>query len=237
MTKAESPLVLWSLLTPSHEGLAREFFLRTLPEDCRAELHRVNAQPVVYGDPGWQRVVVHKFDLLERAFARHPDGEVFVLSDVDIRFYRPFAADLRRRIAGLDLLFQDNHPGEPSAIEHLCTGFVAVRSGSGARRLFRRARAIVAERDTPRIGDQRATIQALRETPEQLRIGFLPTTYWVPFRHGEHWRPGAPLTPPEGIVLHHANWTYGNENKRNQLLAVERLVAAGALAAGGTTDA
>jgi hypothetical protein len=219
-------LVVWSLLTPSHEALARDFFLRTLPAECRSELHRVEAPAVVYGEPGWHRVVANKFDLLEFAFDAHAEGEVFVLSDVDLRFYRPFADDVRRRIEGLDLLFQDNRPGEPHAISHLCTGFVAVRSGPRPRELFRRAHAVLEALDTPRIGDQRATVQSLAESPRAVAYDFLPESYWVPFRHGPRWRPGVPLEPPAELVLHHANWTIGTEWKRAQLEAVERIVAA-----------
>jgi hypothetical protein len=229
---AARELVVWSLLTPSHEALARDFFLRTLPGDCRAELHRVDAAPVVYGEPGWQRVVARKFDLLERAFDAHAEGDLFVLSDVDVRFYRPFADDLRRRVEGLDLLFQDNRPGAPRAISHLCTGFVVVRSGERARALFHRARAVLESFDTPRMGDQRATIQALGEAPRSVAFDFLPESYWVPFRHGPRWRPGVALDPPRGIVLHHANWTLGNEVKRAQLEAVEQIVGAREATAG-----
>jgi len=232
---AEAPLVLHALLTPSHEALARDYFLRTLPAGCRAELHRGEAPAVVYGDPGWPRVVAGKFALLERAFAAHAEGELFVLSDVDIRFYRPIAQELRELAVGLDLLFQHNHPGEPPAPEGLCTGFVVVRAGEPARRLFRRAREIVERFDTPGVGDQRACIRALAEGPGALRWGLLPERYWVPYRHGPRWQPGTPLDPPADLVLHHANWTIGNERKRIQLAEVERIVAArgGAQAAGG----
>lgn len=223
---AAPPLVLHALLTPSHEALAREVFLRTLPGDCRAELHRVEAAPVVYGDPGWPRVVARKFELLERAFAAHADGTLFVMSDVDVRFYRPFAGELRALADGFDLLFQNNRPGEPERLEHLCTGFVAVRVGAASREYFRRARAIVERFDTPGVGDQRACIRALADDPGALRWALLPERYWVPYRHGPRWQPGDPLDPPPDLVLHHGNWTVGNERKRLQLAAVEQIVAA-----------
>lgn len=229
------PLLVHALVTPSHEALARDAFLRTLPGDCRAELRRAEAAPVVYGDPGWPRVVARKFELLERAFAAHADGSLFVMSDVDVRFYRPFAGELRALADGFDLLFQNNRPGEPERLEHLCTGFVAVRAGAATRDFFRRARAVVERFDTPGVGDQRACIRALAEAPEALRWRLLPERYWVPYRHGPRWQPGDPLDPPLDLVLHHANWTVGNERKRLQIAAVERIVAARAGAPAGVT--
>jgi len=236
---ADVPLVLHALVTPSHEALARDFFLRTLPADCRAELHRGEAPPVVYGDPEWPRVVARKFAMLDAAFAAHAEGELFVMSDVDVRFYRPFAAELRALAHGLDALFQDNRPGDPPTPASLCTGFVAVRATAAARRFFRRARDIVERFDRPGVGDQRACIRALADDPLALRWALLPGRYWVPYRHGPRWQPGTPLDPPADLVLHHANWTIGNERKRVQLAEVERIVAArgGAVASDGGSDA
>lgn len=220
------PLALHALVTPSHESLARDFFLPTLPADCRAVLHRVDAPAVVYGDAGWPRVVARKFDALEAALAAHDDGTLFVLSDVDVRFYRPFAAEVRALARGFDLLFQNNRPGEPERLEHLCTGFVVVRAGEPARSFFRRAREVVERFDTPGMGDQRGCVRVLADDPGAVRWALLPERYWVPHRNGPRWQPGAPLDPPRDLVLHHANYTVGNERKRLQLAAVERLVAA-----------
>ena len=41
---------------------------------------------------------------------------------------------------------------------------------------------------------------------------------------GCEWTPGKRLTIPQGIVMHHANWTKGISNKIAQLLYVKKLV-------------
>jgi len=222
----DARLRVWSLVTPSHETLLAGWFQRTLPADCVSIVRRIDAEPTDYGTGHWNRVVVRKFDVLEEAFEREPAETVFVLCDVDVRFHRPFAEDVRRRMDGLDVLFQHNRPGEPPVPNNLCTGFVAIRSGARARAFFRAARARLEAADRPDFGDQRACINTLEAEPDALRWGLLPARYWVPWDGGRHWRPGEPLHPPRDLVLHHANWTIGVAHKLAQLREVERLLAA-----------
>jgi hypothetical protein len=226
-------LRVWSLVTPSHETLLADWFRRTLPGDCASEVRRIEATPADYGAGHWNRIVVHKFDVLDEAFDAEADETVFVLSDVDIRFHRPFAADVRRRIDGLDVLFQHNRPGEANVPSNLCSGFMVIRSGERARAFFRAARARLEAADRSDFGDQRACINTLEAEPGALRWGLLPETYWVPYDDGRHWRPGDPLRPPRGLVLHHANWTIGVPHKLAQLRDAERALAA-AVRTGGS---
>jgi hypothetical protein len=41
---------------------------------------------------------------------------------------------------------------------------------------------------------------------------------------GTLWEPGLPLTVPENIFVHHANWTVGVSNKIAQLSYVRKIV-------------
>jgi len=130
---AQHSLKVFTLVTPSHERLLSDWFLRTLPSDCHPIVHRVDAPPVEYGTGQWHRVVAYKFDVLEQAFASEPVDSVFVMSDVDVRFYSPFAADIPRRLEGRDVLFQNNRPGASHRYNHLCTGFMIIRCCERAR--------------------------------------------------------------------------------------------------------
>jgi len=224
---AQHSLKVFTLVTPSHERLLSDWFLRTLPSDCHPIVHRVDAPPVEYGTGQWHRVVAYKFDVLEQAFASEPVDSVFVMSDVDVRFYSPFAADIPRRLEGRDVLFQNNRPGASHRYNHLCTGFMIIRCCERARSFFTRARTILLEADHPLTGDQGSCIAALEEDPERIRYALLPDTYWTPDRASRHWQPGQPLAPPAGIVLHHANKTIGVANKIAQLNEAERLVYSG----------
>lgn len=213
-------LPVFAVATPSHLGLLRQWFLASLPADCRARVHQFDAAPVRWARGQWHRVVAEKLHYLDRAFDLTPAGAIFVFADVDIRFYRPFAGELRLAMHDMDLLFQDSRPGEPHRLEHLCTGFMAVRNNARTREFFRRACEILLAADNPQVGDQSACIQALQQDPGALRHALLPSAYWVPPRTGRHWVPGEPLRPPADLVLHHACRTVGTQNKHAQLAAV-----------------
>lgn len=63
------------------------------------------------------------------------------------------------------------------------------------------------------------------KNPFNIKVNHLPSTF---FSGGTStakvWNPGDQLIIPDNIVLHHANWTIGVENKINQLKYVKSLV-------------
>ena len=214
---------IYCLVTLSHRVLYENWFLRTLPRGCYPKPLFVEASPEVFGEGNWHRVVAHKFSLLERAFASEPEGQVFVLSDVDIRFYGPFAADLTRRMSHFDVLFQHNRPSLPGIPRHLCTGFMGIRNNRRSREFFQLAHQRLEALNRPTIGDQRACIEVLEEDPDKLCFDILPESYWSPGSILGRWVPGVPLTPPLELMLHHANHTVGIENKIQQLATLEEM--------------
>ncbi len=215
---------IYCLVTPSHDVLLRDWFLRTLPAACHAVPYFLDAPPEVFAEGNWHHIVAHKFEVLEQAFACEPEHAVFILSDVDLRFYGPFATDIQRRMQGMDILFQHNRPSLPQTHEHVCTGFVAVRNTPASRTFFRRAHAWLQQCNRPDMGDQNACIHILEHQPGALRFGYLPTTYWSPGSERGRWQPGLPLHPPPHLILHHANHTVGIAHKIAQLTAVEKLL-------------
>lgn len=61
--------------------------------------------------------------------------------------------------------------------------------------------------------------------PWGLRWRYLPDSFFCPgARKGKHWFPGMPMEVPKDIVMHHANWTPGVENKLAQLELVRKIV-------------
>jgi hypothetical protein len=46
-----------------------------------------------------------------------------------------------------------------------------------------------------------------------LTAGLLPDRYWTVGQTGRHWNPCDPVRPPSDLLMHHANWTVGVENK------------------------
>jgi len=215
-----------SLVTPSHEVLLRDWFLRTLPPDLEPVIHRRDAEPADFAQGHWHKVVGQKFDILLDVLAAGTEGDAVVMSDVDVAFYAPVTAAVLPRMADRDILFQNNRPSLPEGMEHLCSGFMVIRASASTVAFFAAARDVLRAANDPATGDQRSCIQVLRERPDMVRWGFLPITFWSPGDPRGRWTPGMSLCPPEGMVLHHANHTVGVRNKVAQLRAVATLMSA-----------
>ena len=217
-------LQVHALVTPSHAALLNHWFLRTMPADCVSVVHSRDAEPAQFARGHWHRVVGQKLEIVLDAIAALDPDALFVMSDVDVCFYGAIADDLRRRMRGLDVLFQNNRPSLPEAADNVCSGFMVIRATARSSDFFERARNVLRTADDAAVGDQRACIEVLRAFPDLIRWGFLPVTYWSPGDPRGRWEPGMSLAPPEGLLLHHANHTIGVANKLAQLQAVASLM-------------
>lgn len=125
---------LYALYTPSHEVLAKEWFLPSLRDDydlhvepqaqCGAEAeHR-------YGTAAFNRTTLAKVDLILQAI-EDTWNDIFAFSDVDIQFFQPSRKALLASIRGRDIAFQQNQiNGE------INTGFFVCRGNERARCLW-----------------------------------------------------------------------------------------------------
>ena len=150
----------------------------------------------------FQRSCRHKIAYLLEVIRGNLGGESFIFSDVDVRFYADPTADLLRCLGDCALAFQDDGPAGA------CTGFMVIRPTESVLGFW----CLVAERmDEGNELDQDATNRCLEsDRAPWIR---LPERYWTFGRNGQHWEPGVPASPPLGMLVHHANWTKGVENK------------------------
>jgi len=211
---------MFALVTRSHERLLNDWFLRSLPTDCRPIIHFMESPPAVFREGRWHDIFIEKVTMTIEAIRGEPEGALIVISDVDIQFFKQFSEEVRILIDGRHLLFQNNLCGRSSDPLDLCAGFVVVRCGPMTLSFFETALRIMVEEDHPEVEDQITFRRILPQFP-QLRPGLLPDRFWT---HADMWKPGDPIDPPYDIVLHHANWVLGNEDKIKQLTTVSELI-------------
>ncbi len=212
---------LYCVHTESHAALFGDWFLpslsRTDPLDLRVTpCHATTGGS--YRDPAWSRAIITKSDVILRAIRENHD-RVFVYSDVDVQFFAPMLEPLLDALGDGDIALQrDDRAGMH------CTGFFVARGSDRLVRFWERVRAAAVHEGR----DQRA-FQEIVADDRSVRVGRLPEIFFgaglgIPqpddydaeasFRL---WEPGDAITIPEGIVLHHANWTIGQEHKLAQL--------------------
>jgi hypothetical protein len=212
-------LKIYALVTKSHEPMLNDWFLKTMPADCRPIINFMHAEPAEFRKGQWHKIFAQKIEMILETLG---SNDIIVVSDVDIQFFKPIAEDIRSRMQDKDILFQNNLCGRSTAVVGLCAGFIALRCSDAVRPFFEKALQDVNDLNDPRIDDQVVYAGILKYFPN-LRFGLLPDNYWT---RAELWVPDNDLKPPSDIVIHHANWVLGIEHKLEQLKRVRSAVQA-----------
>ena len=201
--------------TQSHQEMFFRHFKPSLPGGL--ELHALTlpqqSETGSFTSNGFQATclakVNHIIEIVKSGIGREP----FIFSDVDVRFYGDPTANLLA-ILGNDrsILFQDD--GAAGA----CTGFMVLRPTMEVHDFWVSVASLMKESHAL---DQDASnrMLAAKLAPAW---ALLPRRYWtVGAASGKVWEPGQPIRPPFDLMVHHANWTVGIENKLVMLQLVK----------------
>lgn len=205
---------LYACYTQSHFDLLTKHFVPSLPQELyNFKTIRELAQRSDTGEfasGGFQATCLDKVDFIIEALT--VETEPFLFSDVDVRFYGPVVADLLECLGNADMAFQWDGPSGRE-----CSGFMVIRPSKQTRFFWQAARARMIN---AREMDQDAVHWTMSTYPSACTTVILPERYWTYGRNDKHWEPGTPVNPPADLLVHHANWTMGVENKLRLLEAV-----------------
>jgi hypothetical protein len=203
---------LYAICSPSHDEMLTKHFLPSIPDELRPANVRIIAQPPgehLFNGPGFMESVRLKMEFLLEAL--QVEQEPFLFSDVDVRFYGSVAGDLLTWLGDNHMAFQEEGPGGG-----LCTGFMVCRPAPEVYRLIGSTLLLM-----KKLGghDQTAMNELLPFS--SVRYCRLPSRYWTyGFANKGVWEPGMVVTPPNDLLVHHANFTMGVDNKLSLLDAV-----------------
>lgn len=205
---------IFAWCTPEFQPMADRHFLATLPSDLELKFTTLPD----FGIGAYDTPTFNAFSmayLLSVLTLLNCETEPFAVANVDIRFYAPrIANDLLAQLAGHDIAFQQDGPDEK------CFGFYVVRPNDRTRAFFRAVLAGVVATGTH---DQGAAHALFQQGAVCLDWIFLNHRYWTQGRDtGQVWQPGDPVRPPSDLIMHHANWCIGFNNKM-ALLEAARL--------------
>jgi hypothetical protein len=197
------------------------FFAPTLPDDV--QLHQRFEQIDGAGsiqDPSWRRAITLKVEFILHAIDAEMGG-VFAFTDVDVQFFGSFRDWFSRSLAGNDMVFQTDAPGPA-----LCTGFFFCHANTLTRTFWEQVLAGV--RASEGRDDDQVVARRLAFKAAGLKWSCLPTVFFGGGTlTGRGWNPGDELPIPDGILMHHANFTIGVPNKIRQLEYVRERVLRG----------
>ena len=191
---------------PYEEGT--DLIIRYMPQECSGN----------YGewDKDWMRTMKRKIQYIIDYLYEIKDGELMVHADIDIAFYRSFRNDLKQLMSqsGNDIMFQNDGPT-------LCMGFFVVKKSKTTVELFNK----VCEKMGGYAHDQEA-MNALVGV-SSVKYDRLPPRYYSFGALNGHrrWDPSCKhIIVPKDIIMHHANWTVGIDNKLELIRRVKHVV-------------
>lgn len=211
---------LYSLCTPSHRELKHRFFLPTLPRggDLRMLNYEIEGAGCIM-DASWRQTIFRKIEWIIEAIEANWNGW-FVFSDVDVQFFGDIEPPLIAAAARFDLAFQADTP-----IPTLCTGFFVCRANDATLTLWRDVLEKVRACDG--FTHDQEWMQRLIPAAKKVAWSYLPTKFFGGGTFTNRiWNPGDELLVPDGVVMHHANFTCGVPNKLKQCEYVRRKVTA-----------
>lgn len=229
---AHKKMKLYALYTPSHEVLKDTFFLPSIKDDFDIVLEfcEQTCSSTVFMSNGWTDTTIRKVDLIIRAIEENW-GEVFIFSDVDIQFFAPIEDIIVELMHDKDIIMQRNNPEGV-----LCTGFFACRANEKTLRLWSDVKKVMQKNKShsDQISFNQCIKKKRKKNPYGLAWDYLPPIFFgagtLAAYPGYLWKPGRKLEIPQGIVIHHANWTRGVKNKIAQLKYVRKQVGKNGLA-------
>ena len=215
---------LYCMYTPQFETLFEQYFLPSLKDDFEVDVS-VYPQDCPTGrfrSDGWEKTMLYKLEMLERAIIEHWGGKIFFYSDIDIIFLKPILEACLTYLDDNDFVVQEGWPKN-----NLCAGFFVMRGNEKTLNLITTAHKLL--QDKICIDDQVAIQTALNYfRQEKIKWKLLPSNQ---FPNGRRvlksnvllYSEDSEIQLDDSILLFHANCCIGLENKYHFLKRVQEL--------------
>jgi hypothetical protein len=210
---------LFCFYTPSHKAFFDNFLKPSAEKEY--EINEVFFEKQLsdsgeYRLEGWRETQYNKVLAWKNAVASNM-GEVIICCDVDIQFLKKSFSYFEREVQDYDIIYQEN-----DLKGKICSGFFACKCSPKTEFFFslvaEKLKAIMHEKG----GGEQYVMQGVLDDGE---VNLL----WKKFPRDLVWNPGekysdvSELKVPDSIIVHHANWVEGNDNKKAQLEYVKSI--------------
>lgn len=228
---------MYVFYTPSHEYFLENFFLPSIKDDyfLVLERHNQDCPTGIYENDGWNDTMKRKVELIIRAIKENP-GKTFIHSDVDVQFFGRTKDLILKSISDKDIVFQrDRTENKEKGFGGVyCAGFFACRGNERTLALFEDILTRMQDKNNTDNDETLLNDMLEHDNKHNVSFDYLPDIFWTPgIKYGDAgvmgknvyaWEPGKELDVPSEIVMHHANWTKGVENKKMQLEYVKEKI-------------
>lgn len=194
----------YTFFTESHR-IFLKYFLNTFPFDSDIDLSirfmPQECQTGEFEDTGWMKTMTRKVEYILTSFNELKDGDIFIHSDCDIVFFKSYKETILQELGDSDIIFQ-------SDVGTACMGFFACQVNDKTRKLFSTLLDILPEHKH----DQHA-VNFLLKNDNELKVSLLSSNFFNYGFNGKHYSGEDIVQIPSNIILLHANFTVGVQNK------------------------
>lgn len=193
---------IYTYYTSSHKPFFDNYFSKTVQDLEIVSVYGDQECPTgSYYKDGWKDTTMKKVDVFIKACSENL-GDVFVYSDVDIQFFGPLKQVLLDELGDFDIAIQNDHLGG------MCSGFFVCRANENTLKMFQSMK----DNESKYLEDQ----HALNMNLHFVKFKPLSDRFWTFGINKTQWK-NQNFDIPEGILMHHANWTEGIQNKTTLL--------------------
>lgn len=210
-------LKIYTFYTESHKELFDKHFLPSL-EKTNKDLELIvkkfdqNCSTGDYMSSGWAETMTNKVNYILQSI-NDTWGGVFIHADCDMQFFGSIKEDLLNQLQDFDMAAQ-NDGGE------MCCGFFICRSNEKTKQLFEDVKNQINEN----YNDQQATNKLAKK---YITHKYLDHKYYSIYRNTnkKRWEKNMQINSiPKDILVHHANWTVGINNKVELMNRVKKVL-------------
>jgi len=200
---------LYTIYTPSHKYLYDNFFIKTLPDEFELisiEIPQVCESGQFYKE-GWDKTCFKKVELFLRACEENM-GDIFVYSDVDVQFFGKIKEELIKELGRFDIACHNDTGTTYSS------GFFICKANKRTLNMFKAMKDNYTDEDQKTLNKHIHMCKSKFLSNKFFTIAHLTNNVWS----------GQDFKIPYEILVHHADWTEGIENKIKLLTLVSEKI-------------
>ena len=188
---------LYSIFTPSHRHMYENYFLTSIPDEFKLHIKEIPQECPTgsFYEEGWDKTCFRKVELFEE-ICKENFGETFIFSDVDIQFFGKIKDVMIDELGDLDIACQDD-------ITTYSSGFFICRCNDRTLKMFQNMKEFYNKEDQTSLNDQIHICNHKFLSRRFFTFGHVVPRPW----NGEDFH------IPDDILIHHANWVVGIEDK------------------------
>jgi hypothetical protein len=209
------PSKIYTISSESHDVFLPWFYtIKNIYSDIEVIIGRIDqiCETGRFKSNKWYEATLLKLTLITKLFENHDDDCVFIYSDTDVQFFKPFHSIINKLLETNDIIFQNDYPSA-------CSGFFACKKNTAVKLLFDEAMHLLSNQINRINDDQVAINTALKNI--KIKYEILPLEFFTYGYYNKEWHSlYNAFNIPNNIITHHANWTRGIENKLNLLKLV-----------------